>query len=135
MKQFLIVILFLGSSISSIGQKKGFDRNKSFTILNSERGITTQSTAPDTLACKGWTIPRKVLPTVIRNSRSISGTEWDLRFDVLPCIVSGKLKQNGVIYEFEINAGSWLNIFGKNTKLLLGNFRKGDRKYFISSPE
>jgi hypothetical protein len=63
-----------------------------------------------TNACKGWTISNKNLSRVIKDSRATDGTEWDLSFDVLPCIIKGQLEQNGKLYNFEVNGGSWLYI-------------------------
>jgi hypothetical protein len=88
-----------------------------------------------TNACKGWTISNKNLSRVIKDSRPTDGIEWDIRFDVLPCIIKGQLEQDGTLYNFEVNGGSWLYIKSKDTILILGNFKKEDRKYFIEGPD
>ena len=64
----------------------------------------------------------------------ISGTEWDLRFDMLPCIIAGQLKQKGVLYHFEVNGGSWLYVKSKDTTVILGDYYRGDSKYFLGEP-
>ncbi|MEO7044158.1 MAG: hypothetical protein ABI091_02540 [Ferruginibacter sp.] len=134
MKLLLTTIFFFICFFQSFSQI-GFDKNKPFTILHSKRGITRQSSATDTLACKDWLIPQKALSKIIRNCKLISGTEWDLTFDVLPCIITGKLKQNGKIYQFEINAGSWLYVFANGKSIILGDYNKSDKKYFVSFPD
>ncbi len=140
MKYLLVTAVFFNFCFSSLGQatkqpKFSFDKNKPFIILNSKRGITKQSSATDTLECKGWKIPKNVLPGIIKNSKSINGTELDLTFEVLPCIVDGQLKQNGQVYKFEINAGSWMYIYSSDSTIILGNFKKMDEKYFLVPPD
>ena len=132
----LLTIIFLICCVKSFGQTKvRFDKSKQFTIINSKREITTQSSAPDTFACKGWTISQKNISSIIKNCRLVNGTEWDLTFEVLPCIVTGKLKQGAKTYRFEINAGSWAYIRNSDTTIILGDFKKSDRKYFLTPPD
>lgn len=109
-----------------------FDKNKPFEILNFQRGITKQSSASDTNMCKGWRIKPTDLQKIIINSKVIDGQEWHDLFDVLPCIMTGQLKQNHQQYKIEINGGSWMYIFCRDTTLLLGSFTKQNEKYFIS---
>jgi hypothetical protein len=112
-----------------------FDNTQSFEILSLKRGITTQSSADDTNMCKGWTISKNQLYKIILNSKPLSGTVWDLMFEVLPCITSGQLSQFGRQFEFELNAGSWIYINCQDTTLLFGDFKKQDRRYFVSAPD
>jgi len=112
-----------------------FDNNRSFEIISIANGTTAAFTFPDTTECKGWTISKKQLHQIIRNSTSISGTTWDLAFGFHSCIISGELLQVQQKFEFELNAGSWMYIRCRDTTLLLGDYNKGDRKYFLSSPE
>jgi len=114
--------------------KNKFYADSAFQILTSYRSITTQSSARDTNMCAGWTIAKKNLYQVIRHSRLIGGAEWDLSFDVLPCIIKGQLKQKGQLYNFEVNGGSWLYLSSKDTTVILGDYDAGDKKYFIDAP-
>jgi hypothetical protein len=100
------------------------------SLVNS--GITTQSSAQDTTVCTGWTIAIKDIPELIKECKTITGQEWHHMFDVLPCIISGQLKQNGQSFKLEINGGSWMSVTVSDTTILLGNYRKHDEKYFIS---
>ena len=127
---FLALILIQGSSEKQT--KAIFNKDKPFEILNSERGITDQSSASDTNMCKGWNIPGKELPGIIKDCEAIDGNEWHYLFDHLPCIISGKVEQNKQTYKFEINAGSWLWVFCPDTVVQLGNFKKENEKYFLS---
>ena len=115
-------------------KKAVFNNNEPFRIIHSSRGITDQSSAKDTGDCNGWTISNKALAKIIKNSRSISGTEWDLGFSVLPCIIKGQLIQNGNGFDFEVNGGSWFYLKSADTTLIFGNFKKEDEKYFIVKP-
>ena len=82
--------------------------------------------------CKGWTIAINDIPKLIKQCKAITGEEWHYMFDVLPCIISGRLKQNGQSFRFEINGGSWMSVTGFDTTVLLGNYKKQNEKYFIS---
>ena len=133
MKLLLLIISLTLCFSFSFGQSN-FNNNKPFTILSSKREITKQSSATDTVTCKGWTISHKNLSNIIHNSKRINGTEWDLTFEVLPCIITGKLRQNKQIFKFEINAGSWIYIISKKTTIILGDYKKSDEKFFIIRP-
>jgi hypothetical protein len=114
--------------------KHTFNSDSAFQILSSYRSITTESSAKDTNRCRGWTISKKNLYKIIRHAKRIGGTEWDLSFDVLPCIIKGQLMQKGERYPFEVNGGSWLYIKSKDTTVILGDYYPADRKYFIEEP-
>jgi hypothetical protein len=116
-----------------VAQTTSFDKDKPFEIINSKRGITTQSSETDTAKCKGWTISQTDLPRIIKACKPISGEDWHHLFEVWPCIISGQLKQNGNTYKFEINGGSWMRITLDGKSILLGNFKKENEKFFISN--
>ncbi len=112
-----------------------FDNSRAFEIISFANATTTAITFPDTSECKGWKISKNQLHKIIQNSVPISGTTLDLAFGFHSCIISGELVQAQQKFEFELNAGSWLHIQCQDTTLLLGDFNKMDRKYFLSSPE
>ncbi|MEO5944976.1 MAG: hypothetical protein ABIP30_14840 [Ferruginibacter sp.] len=132
---YIVAVLILLSHLSS-GQttKTIFNKNQSFEILSLKKDFTTQSSSTDKDICNGWTINKKFIPRIIKKCKFISGTEWDFTFDFLPCIISGELKQNGNIFKYEINAGSWLYIKSADTTMILGNYQKENNKFFISNP-
>jgi hypothetical protein len=115
-------------------KSRRFRQDQPFQIISAGRAITDQSSAKDTSACHGWTISKKILQKLIVNSKNIGGTEWDLSFSVLPCIVKGQLIQHGNIYRLEVNGGSWMYISSPDTTLILGDYKREDAKYFIARP-
>jgi tetratricopeptide (TPR) repeat protein len=118
----------------TVKSKNKFNIDSAFKILSSDRSITAQSSERDTSMCNGWTISRNNLYKIIRHSKLTGGTEWDLSFDVLPCIIKGQLKQKGQLYNFEVNGGSWLYLKSKDTTVILGDYNPDDQKYFIQAP-
>jgi hypothetical protein len=140
-KTLLILVLaticnntYSQSEKRTIISRNKFNQDSAFQILSFNRSITSQSSAADTNMCSGWTIANKNLYKVIRHSKMIGGTEWDLSFDMLPCIIRGRLRQKGNIYDFEVNGGSWLYLRSKDTTVILGDYFPGDKKYFIQEP-
>jgi hypothetical protein len=133
---FIIIPLLILFSIASAQKvtKSFFDKSKPFKIISSKKGITKQSSSNDTLSCTNWNINRKFLPQIIRNSNYVNGTELDLTFEFLPCIIIGEIKQKDKIFKFEINAGSWMYIKSNDTTIILGNYQKANQKYFLSNP-
>lgn len=147
--QYLLVVITLGllacdpsskksskmtqTLSSNVTAKTFFDKEMPFEILSAMRGITKQSSAPDSSMCRGWNIFPGDLPTIIRDCKVTDRHEWHHLFDVLPCLINGQLEQNGHTYKFEINAGSWMTIYNEDSLLLLGNFEKQNEKYFISN--
>jgi hypothetical protein len=125
---------FTSDSIISSVHRNEFDSDSAFEIISYVRSTTRQSSAPDTNMCKGWTMSESHLYQVIKHAKPIGGTEWDLNFDVLPCIMKGQLKQNGYVYDFEVNSGSWLYLKQIDTTLIFGDYNQGDRKLFIQGP-
>jgi len=112
-----------------------FFNNQPFEIISLKKGVTLVFTGPDdTSACKDWSIPKKDLYSIIKNSESIEGTTWDLGFAFTTCIIDGQIKQAGQLFNYSINAGSWFSIECRDTSLLFGNYKKTDRKYFLKSP-
>jgi len=133
--RLLVIPLLLGLMlVSNTTKSQAFRKDKPFQIVFAGRAITNQSSAKDTSACKGWTISNANIQKVIKDAKNIGGTEWDLAFAVLPCIVKGQLIQHGNLYRFEVNGGSWMYISSPDTTLILGNYKKEDAKYFIAGP-
>ena len=125
---------FRGSKWNDNNTRHHFSKDSAFQILSSYRSITTQSSAPDTDRCKGWSISKRDLYTIIKHSKMIDGMDWHHFFDVWPCIIIGQLKQKGELYHFEVNGGSWLYLKSKDTTIILGDYNPHDKKYFISTP-
>ena len=128
---FLIAVVAHGQATKQT--KQCFDKNKPFEILNSKKGITDQSSDKDTTICKNWTIPQTIIPSIIKDSKVITGTEWHDYFSVYRCIIYGQLYQNGQTYKYEINGGSWMFIFCNGQAIILGDYKKEHEKYFLSN--
>jgi hypothetical protein len=110
-----------------------FDKTKNFSVLNAERSITTQSSAPDTAMCAGWAIPVGSVATIIKGCVPVDPMDWHHEFDVLPCIVTGTLVQGGRNYTYELNAGSWLYVSCGDSTMILGSYAKEAKRYCLSS--
>jgi hypothetical protein len=109
-----------------------FSNNKYFEIVSAVKSTTTQSTDEDTTKCKSWNLTKEQVHKVIEDSKDIQGTEWDLSFSVLSCVIQGEILQAGQHYIYELNAGSWLHVTCGDTTLLLGNYKKADKKFFLA---
>jgi hypothetical protein len=109
-----------------------FDNKKDFQIVNARRGITKQSSAMDTLMCRGWGITVENLRTIIRACRTTEQMDWHHEFDVLPCIIHGTIRQDGQDFPFEVNAGSWVYVRCKSKTIILGCYDKRYEQYFVS---
>ncbi|MBD79621.1 MAG: hypothetical protein CL840_11945 [Crocinitomicaceae bacterium] len=110
--------------------KRLFDRNLPFQILNLETNTNYPSSAEDDSMCEGWWLDEEYTKLVFRNSRYISGSEWHALYDHLPCQVKGELQQLETKFTFSINGGSWLSIGNKDTSAIMGYF--GVSGLFIS---
>jgi hypothetical protein len=112
---------------------KSFDNQKTFDILSLQKQISSASTDPETTKCSDWKLSKSQLLTIIKHSKEISGTEWDLSYEHLRCIIKGQLLQNGEKFNYTLNAGSWMLLQSRDTTVLFGNENKADQKYFLSS--
>lgn len=110
-----------------------FDKSRPFEITAAKRSIATQSSEKDTTMCNGWSVSAKNIQKIIKDSKPLSGEDWHHLFGVLPCTITGTLKQGTDIFTYEINAGSWMFIHCPDTTLLLGSYRKQYERYFLSS--
>jgi len=113
---------------------KSFDNQKAFEILSLRKHISSASSDPDTTKCSSWKLSKRQLLQIIKHSKEISGTEWDLGYEHLRCIIKGQLLQNGKKFNYTLNAGSWMWLQSRDTTVLFGNENKADEKYFLSSP-
>ena len=109
-----------------------FDNTRDFQIVKTKRGITKQSSATDTLMCRGWSIAAKNLTDIIRDCRTTKPEDWHHEFDVLPCVIQGTIRQEGQDFLFEVNAGSWIYVRCKSKTVILGCYDKRYEQYFVS---
>ncbi len=109
-----------------------FHKDLPFEILSSQKGTTDQSSDKNVNQCANWSIPEIAISGIIKDCKIISGSKWHDDFGVFPCIISGQLKQNGKVYKFEINAGSWMYIYSAEQTLILGSYKKQHQNYFLA---
>ncbi len=114
---------------------KHFDNKAPFDILSLVKGISTVTTDNDSIKCTTWNISKKELQKIILNCHLISGTEWDLSYDNLICVINAQIKQNGQRFKLELNAGAWMYLHCQDTVLIYGDDNKSDKNYFLSFPE
>jgi hypothetical protein len=120
------------NSKDSLG--KLFDNKKPFEILSLVKGLSSMSTDDDTSKCTKWKLTKNQIEQIIKHSNAINGTELDLAFENLACILTGQLLQGEEKFNYNLNAGSWMYISCRDTTLIFGNDVKADRKYFLSPP-
>jgi hypothetical protein len=123
----LLCVSYIPSSEST------FDKTKPFEIISLKKGITSQSSDPDTSVCKNWSIQSDDLKKIIADSKLIDSHTWHDDFGVYRCIISGEIKQDGHIFRFEVNAGAWMYIFCPDKTLILGSYKKEHEKHFLST--
>jgi hypothetical protein len=111
-----------------------FDNKKPFEVLSLKVVPIYTTFFTDSLECQEWGMSIQTFSKVIKNSRSISGTEQDLAFANHSCGILGQLQQGGQHFEIELNAGAWMYIRCRDTTLLFGDFNRIDTKYFLSGP-
>ncbi len=114
---------------------KLFDSEKPFKILLTGNRIDRNTSDKDTVKCTNWTLTSEQVSAIIKNSQKIDGTTWDLSFDYLSCAVDGTIIQDSVEYPFTVNAGSYALINSGDTTIIYGDYKKKDKKYFLSSPQ
>jgi hypothetical protein len=112
-----------------------FNNKRAFQVQIIGNRIETHTTDKDTAKCAKWTLTPNQIVTVIKNAEPIDGTVWDLSFDFLSCSVHGTIAQNGSEYPFTVNAGSFILVNSGDTTIIYGDYKKEDRRHFLSSPQ
>lgn len=87
----------------------------------------------DTAACKNWELRQIDILRVLKLSEPISGTEWDLSYEVFPCSYKGEFVMAEKRGEYEVNAGSFVALTFRDTTIYLG-YEHRDR-LFLSQPQ
>lgn len=128
-------------TIRRTGQKKiiskksklKFNRKGDFTIEEIIKSNNYPSSDPDTTYCINWTLSKLEIEKIIKDSKSIKGTEWHHLFEHLPCQMHGELLQEDRTFKFSINSGAWVRIRTLDTTLVFGSFKEENNKYFLST--
>ncbi len=122
------------SPIDSIGDFK-FSKNLPIRILTATKQSDTNSVhfSLDSATCKNWYLSKKDILQIFKFCKQISGTEWDLSYEVLPCSYEGEFIAGGKKGRYEINAASFVILVFRDKTIYLG-CNLGDR-YFLSHPQ
>lgn len=107
---------------------------KDFTIIEKNKAADHPSSMKDKSVCKEWELSNENIKTIFANSVPITGPEWHYVFDVLPCVYIGKFKYKNIIYEYQINGGSWLDIGNKKKAIRLGYYKENGDDLFLVLP-
>lgn len=84
--------------------------------------------------CAGWNLDKNEIVSILKSSIEIDGQEYHNYYDVLPCYCSGQVKINDKLVSYEINAGSFITLFFKDTSIYLGYKGNDYKKYFLLGP-
>lgn len=103
-------------------------------IISKRKGILESSSMKDTSICEYWNISDEHIKYILKYAQPIDPEEWHYAFDVLPCILEGKLNHKGTEYEYRVNAGSWIDLGGKNLFIRMGFYQKDSLNLFLSKP-
>ena len=107
-----------------------FDLMEDFEVLSADKWIDN-SKGTDDLSCQDWNFTSDNIRNIIPRMKNISGPEWHHMFGHYPCNLSATIKQKSKIYEFVINAGSWLSIRSSDTILYYGSFDEENDTFFV----
>ena len=84
--------------------------------------------------CDKWGLNKTTIEKIIKDSKSISGEEWHLLYDVWPCDIRGKILLNLDTFSYKVNAGSYIVIWNRDTSFYYGCTDKRYKNYFLSEP-
>lgn len=112
-------------------KKIHFKNSNNFSVLDNITYSLYPSSQSDTLICDKWHLTKQDIIRVIKDSEHISNQDWHYLYSHLPCMLSGTIKQNNLMFKFEINSGGWIVIFEPDTNYYLGNFKKENEHFFL----
>ena len=103
-----------------------FDAKQDFEIISFEQSIDESAAAGlseelKATVCEGWSFTSEECKTTLSEARVVSSEEWHHSYDHLPCIYSGKIKQQGNTYQYEFNSGDWFVVFNADSSMYLAN--------------
>lgn len=127
----------LKDSLDSSKGKFSLTENSGLKILSiSKLPDSTSSGISDfkSSVFESWNLSEQNILLLIKNSHAISGTEWDMNYEVLPYCYTGKFLINDIKSQYRINAGGFTVLGFADTIFFLGASFK-ERKYFLSLPD
>lgn len=111
-----------------------FNNKQPFEIISIVDTFNMHTTDTDASKCGSWKLDKLAVKKIILHAEPIDGTTWDLAFSVLKCSKLVYVKQYGLPYTIEINAGAYFTVDNADTTVRFGDFNKADLKYFLEGP-
>lgn len=111
-----------------------FNNKQPFEIFSIVDTFNMHTTDTDASKCGSWKLDKVAIKKIILHAETIDGTTWDLAFSVLKCSKLVYVKQHGLPYTIEINAGAYFTVDNADTTVRFGDFNKADLKYFLEGP-
>lgn len=105
-------------------------------VLNLEKENKRIASTGENLGrqCDKWKIDKSLIEKIFRASHPISSSEFHFLYDVWPCNFKGKMLLEKDTFSFEINPGSYIVLWNKDTSIYYGYKGKKYKKYFLSEP-
>jgi len=106
--------------------------NKDIRILSFEKKseVTSIGTYND---CSKWNLDANTIKELLLNLPEIDEHNWHYSYLVLGCTIEGELLVETDTLKFEINSGSWLNIFYPDTVIRYGDENGKYKNWFMES--
>ena len=110
-------------------EMKLFNQNAPFEVLELS-SKKYPSSGEDSISCLAWELSKENISEFVKEFEPISGEALHYLFSQYPCSMSGTLSQNGQIFDFSVNAGSWLTI-SSDTLLVYGDTEGKFKDFFL----
>ncbi len=82
--------------------------------------------------CENWKNEKLDVLKFIREFKEVSVNEWHQCFGNFPCGIKGKLIVNKKEFEYNLNAGGWIQLKHKDSIKYFGSMNKKDTIFFRS---
>ncbi len=110
-----------------------FNQQEDFTIVSISRNkMDIPGTDSLSNLCEHWTLTPLQIKKVVNEAEKIDYRSWHYQFDVLPCALNARIKQNNKVFRLEINAGSWFTVSAGDSSIYYGNYNIENSGLFLS---
>ncbi len=140
MKLPLLFLFFLILFSDIVFSQKAVSRKSNYSIISAYKQYDPKSSTADSTSSTlkdfhRWNLTKWEISDILKSSKPISGTEWDLSYLVLPFWYKGEFLINGKKGKYEINAASFAILQINDTTIYLGCTLKSKYKYFLEHPD
>ncbi|MDI9364462.1 MAG: hypothetical protein QM541_05895 [Flavobacterium sp.] len=110
------------------------DLNQSIVLLDYKYEICKECSNSKNIAqCKNWTRkPKKEIQELMNTMKASNDMEVHDLYNTLPCVIRGKCIFKNDTSNFELNAGGYMWIFGKDTTFTFVYPRNGNFGVFFN---